>query len=201
MTNYRAPYPNELMHYGVLGMKWGVRRYQNADGTLTEAGKKHYSSSSEFKTPEELQTYLSKNVRYSDFSGLKSPDDVIKSGKGDCHSQSMFEMKELSKQGYKPKASFFIEYDPKTNQGGQTHTFVYFQKSGKTYWLENAWTSQKGLHEYKNVSEMFKDVEKKHRSEQSPDRKKFTNLEFGEFIPSEHSVGESLQELVDICLK
>ena len=34
--------PNYLAHYGVLGMKWGVRRYQNADGTLTEAGKKRY---------------------------------------------------------------------------------------------------------------------------------------------------------------
>ena len=28
-----------LKHYGVLGMKWGVRRYQNADGTLTTSGK------------------------------------------------------------------------------------------------------------------------------------------------------------------
>lgn len=33
---------NELMHYGVLGMKWGVRRYQNRDGSLTSAGKKRY---------------------------------------------------------------------------------------------------------------------------------------------------------------
>lgn len=30
-----------LEHHGVKGMKWGVRRYQNADGTLTAAGKNH----------------------------------------------------------------------------------------------------------------------------------------------------------------
>ena len=32
-----------LAHEGILGMKWGVRRYQNSDGTLTEAGKLRYS--------------------------------------------------------------------------------------------------------------------------------------------------------------
>jgi hypothetical protein len=31
---------NELFHHGIKGMKWGVRRYQNPDGTLTSEGKK-----------------------------------------------------------------------------------------------------------------------------------------------------------------
>ena len=34
---------SELYHWGIKGMKWGVRRYQNKDGTLTPAGKKRYA--------------------------------------------------------------------------------------------------------------------------------------------------------------
>lgn len=33
----------ELYHYGVLGQKWGIRRWQNSDGSLTPAGQKHYA--------------------------------------------------------------------------------------------------------------------------------------------------------------
>lgn len=38
---------NELQHWGIKGMKWGVRRYQNEDGTLTSAGKKRYNQNTE----------------------------------------------------------------------------------------------------------------------------------------------------------
>lgn len=33
-----------LAHHGILGQRWGVRRYENPDGTLTEAGKERYGS-------------------------------------------------------------------------------------------------------------------------------------------------------------
>lgn len=36
-----------LAHYGISGMRWGMRRFQNEDGTLTEAGKKRYNKYSE----------------------------------------------------------------------------------------------------------------------------------------------------------
>lgn len=44
-----------LEHHGILGQKWGVRRYQNADGSLTEAGKKRYE--------RQIKSSLKKNDR------------------------------------------------------------------------------------------------------------------------------------------
>lgn len=49
---------NYLMHHGILGQKWGVRRFQNSDGTLTAEGKARYSKESPRKeTPDGNYVY------------------------------------------------------------------------------------------------------------------------------------------------
>lgn len=44
--NY-TPEPDELFHHGIKGQKWGKRRFQNNDGSLTPAGKARYASKEE----------------------------------------------------------------------------------------------------------------------------------------------------------
>ena len=74
MSNwYVTPSNNDLLHYGVLGMKWGVRRYQNEDGTLTTAGKKKYY--------DDYKTSIKKNNSMSYLEKTINSEEMIDIGK------------------------------------------------------------------------------------------------------------------------
>ena len=49
MWTYNYTCQNELCHHGIKGMKWGVRRFQYKDGSLTGAGRKRYSEADNVK--------------------------------------------------------------------------------------------------------------------------------------------------------
>ena len=71
---------NYIQHHGIKGMKWGVRRYQNADGTLTEAGKKRYDRDTADMKPSKKQNYKADPEKWvtEDVRGTKGVVDATK---------------------------------------------------------------------------------------------------------------------------
>lgn len=90
--NWRIQSKDVLIHSGIKGQKWGVRRFQNEDGTLTEAGKNRYynmmpesakrgaidayNKSINDKT-QYLQSHGYKKVEGEDLKGSKPDDDSV----------------------------------------------------------------------------------------------------------------------------
>lgn len=78
-----------LSHHGILGMKWGIRRYQNDDGTLTAVGKKRYGNAeTEFselnaarKEYEQSKDYYMKKTAAGLLYNRKATDRLNKSVK------------------------------------------------------------------------------------------------------------------------
>lgn len=52
-----------LVHHGILGMKWGIRRFQNKDGSLTAAGKKRAQQDSEEASDDYKKARTSKSMK------------------------------------------------------------------------------------------------------------------------------------------
>jgi hypothetical protein len=75
---------HELYHHGIKGMHWGIRRYQNPDGTLTEKGRKRYA--------KDLNKLDEKASQYA-------ADSRVYKAKGDEYTAKAKEAREAGKEG------------------------------------------------------------------------------------------------------
>lgn len=93
-------YKDYLMHHGIKGMKWGVRRYQNADGSYTDAGARRYKrfndkiaklegkAALQDSKAENARTGIGKRYRISRAEGYRMRADLAR---GDRDAKNIFE--------------------------------------------------------------------------------------------------------------
>lgn len=117
-----TPNSDELMHYGVKGMRWGVRRYQNQDGSRTPEGRARYQMNKVTKTKKDVDSIIAtmskkeRQLLMDDRSEYLS----VEQGKKVVH-------RSLKKHGSTPVA-FFDVFDD-----GEVLTVAVGTRSGEEY--------------------------------------------------------------------
>ena len=110
---------NELYHFGIKGMKWGIRRYQNEDGSLTPAGKKHYGNMSDDKLQKSLYKQVKKaRANQSDWSNQWNVNNTIGKHSKAVEDRYRKDVKKFqSSDEYKKAMRKIAELDKKAGRG------------------------------------------------------------------------------------
>ena len=117
------------------------------------------------KTPKDLSEWMKENIHY-DFEEskwkLRTPNEVYKTKIGNSHDQTSFEDYVFNKLHIAHGRILATEKSLKSEEIGNSHSFLYFMEHDEYFWFENALLEYQGIHgPYNTLEELENDVERK----------------------------------------
>ena len=151
-----------LMHHGVLGMKWGVRRYQNKDGSLTAAGKKRYFGEDKLPT-EEGKKYIAKSAKkYAKKSKtlkeLNKKRNEFETRRGELNYFANKHASQITKIRPEDHMNYLMSDNP-----DKVKKAVQYLDAGHKY-MDDAWKSSKMDEKQKEIKNLQRQFESETRS-------------------------------------
>lgn len=176
-------YEMYLAHHGVLGMKWGLRRYQNKDGSLTPAGKTRYAGSpnprhkpsSARKVAKQRAAALEKarQVRAEKKSFEEARQKALKSG----NATEVLKYKDSSTRAELQDAynristeRLLMEISAKETAKGKSRVDKVLDEVNK--WADRANRTVEILNKAKKVKSLFEEQEKKRQEQEKKEQEK-----------------------------
>lgn len=187
---------NYLMHHGILGMKWGVRRYQNPDGSFTAAGRARYgvgegkgvsdiSSERGIKRRTKDQKQLSKDVADSvkkkGWNGNDEAREKIKNAVSKEQQDTLRKKYKEWEKAFNAEEGFFEskEYQ-KAHDDAYNDTFNWYKKNDPdqlNYWIKKNNGKTSGLDDFHDFRKLYEGYDDEYTSKAHDNWNKSHNID------------------------